>query len=119
MVANHERVLIEAIRAIVTITVIVILDYFLPLSTILNKVEIDIYFEHESKLSEQSLPPQWCFKIDCNQSLSLSSIIMITRPKPAYGWQGLAGSWGQVTDEVSTFLVFLALTSRLRRSARI
>ena len=84
-----------------------ILDYFLPLSTILNKVEIDIYFEHESKLSEQSLPPQWCFKIDCNQSLSLSSIIMITRPKPAYGRQGLAGSWGQDTDEVSTFLVFL------------
>ena len=33
-------------------------------------------------------------------------IIMITRPKPAYGRQGLAGSWGQDTDEVSTFLVF-------------
>ena len=33
--------------------------------------------------------------------------IIITRPKPAYGWQGLAGSWGQDTDEVSTFLVFL------------
>ena len=33
--------------------------------------------------------------------------IMITRPKPAYGRQGLAGSWGQDTDEVSTFLVFL------------
>ena len=31
-------------------------------------------------------------------------IIIITRPKPAYG---LAGSWGQNTDEVSTFLVFL------------
>ena len=25
-----------------------------------------------------------------------------TRPKPAYGRQGLAGSWGQDTDEVST-----------------
>ena len=27
-------------------------------------------------------------------------IIIITRPKPAYGRQGLAGSWGQDTDEV-------------------
>ena len=33
--------------------------------------------------------------------------IIITRPKPAYGRLGLAGSWGQDTDEVSTFLVFL------------
>ena len=33
--------------------------------------------------------------------------IIITRPKPAYGRQGPAGSWGQDTDEVSTFLVFL------------
>ena len=30
-----------------------------------------------------------------------------TRPKPAYGRQGLAGSLGQDTDKVSTFLVFL------------
>ena len=29
-------------------------------------------------------------------------IIIITRPKPAYGRQGLAGLWGQDTDEVST-----------------
>ena len=35
------------------------------------------------------------------------TILSITRPKPAYGRQGLAGSWGQDTDEVSTFLVFL------------
>ena len=34
-------------------------------------------------------------------------VIIVTRPKPAYGRQGLAGSWGQDTDEVSTFLVFL------------
>ena len=34
-------------------------------------------------------------------------IIMITRPKPAYGRQGLAGSWGQDTDKVSNFWVFL------------
>ena len=37
----------------------------------------------------------------------ITIIIIITRPKPAYGRQGLAGSWGQDTDEVSTFLVFL------------
>ena len=34
-------------------------------------------------------------------------VIIITRPKPASGRQGLVGSWGQDTDEVSTFLVFL------------
>ena len=33
--------------------------------------------------------------------------IIITRPKPAYGRQGLAGSWGQDTDKVSNFWVFL------------
>ena len=33
--------------------------------------------------------------------------IIITRPKPAYGRQGLARSWSQDTYEVSTFLVFL------------
>ena len=37
----------------------------------------------------------------------LNTVIIITRPKPAYGRQGLAGSWGQDRDEVSTFLVFL------------
>merc|ERR1711963_1180366 len=30
--------------------------------------------------------------------------IIITRPKPAYGRQGLAGSWGQDTDQAGTFL---------------
>merc|ERR1711873_281757 len=39
--------------------------------------------------------------------IGIIAIINITRPKPAYGRQGLAGSWGQDTDEVSTFLVFL------------
>ena len=38
---------------------------------------------------------------------SIIVIIIITRPKPAYGRQSLAGSWDQDTDEVSTFLVFL------------
>ena len=40
-------------------------------------------------------------------SLIISFIIIITRPKAAYGRQGLAGSWGQDTDEVSTILVLL------------
>merc|ERR1711963_1305319 len=31
-------------------------------------------------------------------------IIITTRPKPAYGRQGLAGSWGQDTDQAGTFL---------------
>ena len=34
-------------------------------------------------------------------------IIMVTRPKPAYGRQGLAGSWDQVTDQAGTFLGIL------------
>ena len=38
--------------------------------------------------------------------IAIIIVIIITRPKPAYGRQGLAGSWGQDTDEVSTFLVF-------------
>ena len=27
-------------------------------------------------------------------TIIISIIIIITRPKPAYGWQGLAGLWG-------------------------
>ena len=51
--------------------------------------------------SEEISPPAWII-------LAIIFIIIIkTRPKPAYGRQGLAGSWGQDTDEVSTFLVFL------------
>ena len=30
-------------------------------------------------------------------------IIIIIRPKPAYGRQGLAGQWGQDTDLAGTF----------------
>ena len=40
-------------------------------------------------------------------TIIITIIIIITRPKLAYGRQGLAGSWGQDTNEVSTFLVFL------------
>ena len=39
-------------------------------------------------------------------------VIIITRPKPAYGRQGLAGSWGQDTDEVSTFWGVLNISLR-------
>ena len=43
-----------------------------------------------------------------NQNIICATIIIIiTRPKPAYGRQGLAGSWGQDTDKVSNFWVFL------------
>ena len=36
--------------------------------------------------------------------LAISTIIIIiTRPKPAYGRQGLAGLWGQDTDQAGTF----------------
>ena len=45
--------------------------------------------------------------IVCFQIIIIIIIIIITRPKAAYGRPGLAGSWGQDTDEVSTFLVFL------------
>ena len=31
------------------------------------------------------------------------NIIIITRPMPAYGWQGLARSLGQDTDQAGTF----------------
>ena len=34
---------------------------------------------------------------------NVNNTIIVTRPKPAYGRQGLAGSWGQDTYEVSTF----------------
>ena len=40
-------------------------------------------------------------------NIIVKTIIIITRPKPTYGRQGLAGSWGQDTYEVSTFLVIL------------
>ena len=43
----------------------------------------------------------------CIQVIITTIIIISTRPKPAYGRHGLVGSWGQDTDEVSTFLVFL------------
>ena len=42
-----------------------------------------------------------------NLNININMFIMITRPKPAYGRQGLAGSWGQDTDKVSNFWVFL------------
>ena len=56
-----------------------------------------------------SWSPKWASVI-CSFDSRVTTphiVIIITRPKPAYGRQGLAGSWGQDTDEVSTFLVFL------------
>ena len=50
---------------------------------------------------------QDCLSVIIRMIIVITIIIIITRPKPAYGRQGLAGSWGQDTDEVSTFLVFL------------
>ena len=54
-------------------------------------------------------PREQLVETDVKDTVIMMIIITIitTRPKPAYGRQGLAGSWGQDTDEVSTFLVFL------------
>ena len=59
-------------------------------------------------------------------NIIITMIIIITRPKPAYGRQGLEGSWGQDTDKVSTFWVFLtshfapaALSSELNQPGTI
>ena len=43
------------------------------------------------------------------------TIIIITRPKPAYGWQGLAGSWGKNTDQAGTFWGVLELSSNINQ----
>ena len=87
-----------------------------------------------------SLPPSWPCSLDSHSApswpmvtrtitiaiINTSIIIIITRPKPAYGRQGLAGSWGQDTDKVSTFWVFLtshfapaALSSELNQPGTI
>ena len=63
-------------------------------------MNLDCSMEHRSSLST------WIFMVIMAIIISMI-IIIFTRPKPAYGRQGLAGSWGQDTDEVSTFLVFL------------
>ena len=39
--------------------------------------------------------------------INITTIIINTRPKPAYGRQDLAGSWGQDTDQAGTFWVVL------------
>ena len=46
-------------------------------------------------------------------------IIIITRPKPPYGRQGLAGSWARIQSGGYILGRSQRLTSRLRRSARI
>ena len=44
--------------------------------------------------------------------INANIIIINTRPKPAYGRQGLAGSWGQGTDQASTFWGVLNVSLR-------
>ena len=68
------------------------------------------------------LVPIW----EAGAGLVKMHIIIITRPKPAYGRQGLAGPWGQDTDEASSFWVFLtshfapaALSSELNQPGTI
>ena len=59
-------------------------------------VEADVFETHVHKLIRE-VPPNLL------KEIFLLLLIIITRPKPAYGRQGLAGLWGQDTDEVSTF----------------
>ena len=40
------------------------------------------------------------------------TIIITTRPKPAYSWQGLAGLWGQDTYQAGTFLGVVNISLR-------
>ena len=50
------------------------------------------------------LPPAGAVELLLATCLANAVInINITRPKPAYGWQGLAGLWGQNTDQAGTF----------------
>ena len=50
---------------------------------------------------------------------SIIFIIIITRPKPPYGRQGLAGLWARIQSGGYILGRSQRLTSRLRRSARI
>ena len=43
---------------------------------------------------------------------TIISIIIITRPKPAYGGQGLVGSWGQYTNQARIFWGILNVSLR-------
>ena len=44
--------------------------------------------------------------------MNISIIIILTRPKPAYGRQGLAGFWGQDTDQAGSFWGVLNVSLR-------
>ena len=71
--------------------------------------------EDERAIREDQSKGSWELNRSIDERRSLALIMTVskviititTRPKPAYGRQGLAGSWGEDTDEVSTFLVFL------------
>ena len=58
-------------------------------------------------LSQSPNPPILNWRHNHPTHTNTIIIIITTRPKPAYGRQGLAGSWGQDTDKVSNFWVFL------------
>ena len=47
-----------------------------------------------------------------NIMIFIIAIIITTRPKPAYGRQGLAGLWGQDTDQGGTFWDVLNVSLR-------
>ena len=68
-------------------------------------MNLDCSMEHRSSLST------WIFMVIMAIIISMI-IIIFTRPKPAYGRQGLAGSWGQDIDEVSTFWGVLNVSLR-------
>ena len=85
-----------------------------------------LYTQHHHNHGHHQQNVGWTIPTLIIIMVTIMVIIIVTRPKPAYGRQGLAGSWGQDTDEVSTFLVFLtshfapaALSSELNQPGTI
>ena len=66
--------------------------------------------QHRSLISTANLVDK---VIIIDSITTISASITITRPKPAYGQQGLAGSWGQDTDQASTFCGVLNVSLRI------
>ena len=73
--------------------------------------------EDERAIREDQSKGSWELNRSIDERRSLALIMTVskviititTRPKPAYGWQGLAGSWGAACSQ--------RLTLRLRHSA--
>ena len=55
---------------------------------------------------------QDCLSVIIRMIIVITIIIIITRPKPAYGRQGLAGFWGQDTDQAGSFWGVLNVSLR-------